>query len=105
MLRYLFYHAAAMCRCGWRLVAWQVALVGMSTADAWANQPTFLEECRVLRVDAMWCKCLESFSVRVDLKALKRGDEAYVQYVGLGRTLIAHCAAAFVHVSAGRWCL
>lgn len=59
----------------------QVAVVGMATATVWDNQPSFLDECAALRVDAMWCKLLESLSVRADFKQLKRGDDAYIKCV------------------------
>ena len=66
----------------------QIAVVGMSTASAWSNQATFLDECASVRVDAMWCKLLESLAVRADWKSLTRRDEAYAKCA-----LVAHPAA------------
>lgn len=55
----------------------------MAMACAWDNQPTFFDECASLRVDAMWCKLLETLTIRPELKSLKRGDEGYIKCVFL----------------------
>lgn len=76
----------------------------MSTAVAWGNQQTFLDECTNLRVEAMWCKQLDAINVRVDIKTLKRGDESYLKYVSFFSSLCVF-PLGLICWCAGHWWL
>ena len=75
----------------------QVARVGMTVASVWGNQAVFLEECRRLRMNAVWWQRLDALGIRPDVKRFGQSDNIeYKWYArGLERT-DASCGLALI---------